>query len=104
MKARRARHMTEKQLAETLGESELAIRMAERDMLPRERERLVRKIENYLKIRITKTPYSDTTTEQIQEVPSEVPIEEIKKKFSIRDLLGLKKKIKEKDNSEESSR
>lgn len=104
MKARRAKHMTQRQLAEALGESELAIRMAERGMLPRERERLVRKIENYLHIKISNVPTSDMSAEvQPQAIPEEVPIEEIKKRFSIRDLLGLKKKIKEKEESEEDA-
>lgn len=98
MKARRARHLTQEQLADAIGELELAIRMAERGMLPRERERLVKKLENYLKIRITNAPYSEPSTEQPQEVSDEVPIEEIKKKFSIRELLGLKKKMKEEEN------
>jgi ribosome-binding protein aMBF1 (putative translation factor) len=101
MKARRAKHMTQRQLAEALGESELAIRMAERGMLPRERERLVRKIENYLHIRISNVPTSEMPVEMPQEVPNEVPIEEIKKKFSIRELLGLKKKIKETEEQNE---
>jgi ribosome-binding protein aMBF1 (putative translation factor) len=102
MKARRAKHMSQRQLAEALGESELAIRMAERGMLPRERERLVRKIENYLHIKISNVPTSSMSpAEMPQETSDEVPIEEIKKKFSIRELLGLKKKIKEKEEQEE---
>lgn len=105
MKARRAKHMSQRQLAEALGESELAIRMAERGMLPRERERLVRKIENYLHIKISSVPTSEMSASDIspQAVPDEVPIEDIKKKFSIRELLGLKKKIKEKEESENDS-
>ena len=94
----KGKEFTQEQLADAIGESELAIRMAERGMLPRERERLVKKLENYLKIRITNAPYSEPSTEQPQEVSDEVPIEEIKKKFSIRELLGLKKKMKEEEN------
>jgi ribosome-binding protein aMBF1 (putative translation factor) len=103
MKARRAKHMTQKDLAEAIGESELAIRMVERGMLPRERERLVRKIEDYLHIRISKAPRIDTSAIQAQEVPDEVPIEEIKKRRSIRDLLGFKKKNKEEKQEENDS-
>ncbi len=104
MKARRAKHMTQRQLAEALGESELAIRMAERGMLPRERERLVRKIENYLHIKISSVPSSEVSMNSMvtENVPDEVPIEEIKKKFSIRELLGLKKKIQNKEEKEDS--
>ncbi|MDE1848772.1 MAG: hypothetical protein KGH55_01955 [Nanoarchaeota archaeon] len=104
LKARRARHMTQQQLADIIGEPELAIRMAERGILPRERERLVKKIESYLGIRIMKGP-SGVIAEQKQaaEQPAEegVPIEEIRKKFSIRDLFGLGKKKRETEESTE---
>ncbi|MDD5700084.1 MAG: hypothetical protein PHH00_02740 [Candidatus Nanoarchaeia archaeon] len=94
MRARRARHLTQEQLAEAIGESALAIKMAERGMLPREKERLVKKIENYLKIKIMNMPFPKPVQPQPAE---EVPIEEIKKKFSIRDLFGFGKKTEEKE-------
>lgn len=102
MRARRAKHMTQEQLANAIGESELAIRMAERGILPREKERLVRKLENYLKIRISNVPEGSMNPAPAQAPnPEEVPIEEIKKKFSIRDLLGFKKKEKKEEEQEE---
>lgn len=98
MRARRMKHMTQEQLAEALGESVLAIKMAERGMLPREKERLVKKIENYLKIKIMNLPIPEPVVAQPN--PEEVPIEEIKKKFSIRDLFGFKKKEEKGENPE----
>ena len=94
MRARRARHLTQEQLAEAIGESALAIKMAERGMLPREKERLVKKIENYLHIKIMNMPVPAIPATQPEQT-EEVPIEEIRKKFSIRDLFGLGKKEKE---------
>jgi len=101
MKARRAKHITQRELADAIGESELAVRMAERGMLPRERERLVRKLESYLKIRIlTRAPAAAVETPASAE---EVPIEEIKKKFSIRELFGFKRKEKKEEKTEEKA-
>lgn len=101
MKARRARHMSQRELADAIGESEMAIKMAERGMLPREKERLVRKLENYLKIKIMNMPEPAPTAPQ-EVSQEEVPIEEIRKKFSIRDLLGLGKKKEEKQEGSEN--
>lgn len=101
MRARRAKHMTQEQLANAIGESELAIRMAERGILPREKERLVRKLENYLKIRISNVPEGSLNPAPATPAPEEVPIEEIKKKFSIRDLLGFKKKAEKEEKEDE---
>ncbi|MFZ1970724.1 MAG: hypothetical protein WAU65_00905 [Candidatus Nanoarchaeia archaeon] len=102
LKARRNKKLTQAQLADVIGESELAIRMAERGILPRERERLIKKLESYLRIRLTKNPDAPVLIEQkVETVEAEVPIEEIKKKFSIRGLLGLKKKVKVKDSEEQ---
>ncbi len=104
MRARRARHLTQEQLANAIGESELAIRMAERGILPREKERLVRKLENYLKIRISNVPESSMIAAPQAPNPEEVPMEEIKKKFSIRDLLGFgRKKEKTEEAKEEDN-
>lgn len=93
MRARRAKHLTQEQLAEAIGESVLAIKMAERGILPREKERLVKKIENYLKIKIMNMPFPEPAP--AQPAAEEVPIEEIKKKFSIKDLFGFGKKKEE---------
>lgn len=105
LKARRDRRLSQAQLADVIGESEVAIRMAERGILPRERERIVKKLESYLRIKLTRDNFSGIPNQVIgqktETAEIEVPIEEIKKKFSIRELLGLKKKVKEKAPEEE---
>jgi len=52
MRARRNKKLTQKQFAEAIEESEEAIIMAEKGILPKNDFVLVNKIENYLKIRI----------------------------------------------------
>ena len=52
MRARRAKKLTQKQFAEVIKESEEAIKMAEKGVLPKNYLVLVNKIENYLGIRI----------------------------------------------------
>ncbi len=108
LKARRDRKLTQAQLADVIGESELSIRMAERGILPRERERLIKKLESYLRIKLTKDSPADSqqaVEQQTESAQIEIPAEETKKKFSIRSLFGLKKKTKkiepEEDQKEE---
>ena len=52
MRARRSKKITQKQFAETIEESEEAIKMAEKGVLPKDDFLLINKIENYLSIRI----------------------------------------------------
>lgn len=103
LKARRAKRLTQAQLADVIGESELAIRMAERGILPRERERMVKKIETYLHIKITKNPIEgmiQTPQVEVKEAEIvEVPIE-TKKKFSLKRLFGFGNKPKQEDLEE----
>jgi ribosome-binding protein aMBF1 (putative translation factor) len=112
MRARRAKHMSQKQLADMIYEPEVAIKMAEKGILPREKERLVKKIENALKVRLTQIPY-DTYTQIPPEQKEEVEVveegleetKEKKRKWTIGDLLRGKVKIKfsgEKKDPEES--
>src|SRR5271157_1626966 len=92
MTARRAKKMTQKQLADAIDEPELAIRLAEKGIVPRERERLVKKLEAYLKIRITNMPIIIETTQEIKaEVASQEPAKEEKPRWTFRSLFGLKK-------------
>lgn len=58
MKNRRRKGLSQKQLAENIGESEIAIQMLEKAKLPGKAEQLIKKIEQYLQIRLTKI--SDT--------------------------------------------
>jgi len=54
MRARRARKVTQKQLAEEIAESEIAIKMAEKGTLPEDDNKIIEKLENYLRINIRK--------------------------------------------------
>lgn len=56
MRERRARHMSIKQLAEAISEPEPMLKLLEEGALPRERERIVQKLEDYFKIKLTKQP------------------------------------------------
>lgn len=93
MRKRRQKHITQKQLAEAIGESEAAIRMAERGILPQDDYRLINKIEKYLLIRLRKNPEKLLSPYQIENTPARV-IEfkpEVLNDLTIADL----KKIKE---------
>lgn len=111
MRERRTKHITQKQLAEAISEPELAIKMAEKGILPRERERLIQKIENYLKIKISKTPliYSAIpiqdnkieTDEQNSKIEKALQREKISsnslnENITIGDLIRMKNKAEEK--------
>lgn len=58
MKNRRRKGLSQKQFAENLGESEIVIQMLEKAKLPENAEQLIKKIEQYLQIRLRKI--SDT--------------------------------------------
>jgi len=117
MRTRRARHMTQRELADKIGEPEIAIKMAEQGILPREREFLVKKIQNALKIQITKIPYdtyaklppqesqnSDAKSPEESQNPEDYREElkldsEKEKRWTIGDLLRIKKRVKVKERS-----
>ena len=52
MRVRRARKLTQKQLAEDIGETEAVIKMAEEGFIPENSDTLVKKLENYFTIRL----------------------------------------------------
>lgn len=54
MRARRSKHMTQKQVAEIITEPELAIKMAEQGVLGEHSDALIKKLENYLRINLRK--------------------------------------------------
>ena len=112
MRARRAKHLTQRELADKINEPEMVIKMAEQGILLRERESLIRKIQNALNIQITKIPY-DTYTKLPENEKS--PVEKIsetefseskyyekdfnidgekEKRWTIWNLLGIKKRMK----------
>ncbi len=115
MRARRARHLTQRSLADMIHEPTAAIEMAERGVLPREHEALVKKIQQALKIQITKIPYDTYTKlpEKSSEAASEVSgeysemegsdLSEKEKRWTIGDLLRIKKRVKVKDREKDES-
>ncbi len=54
LRERRKRKITQKQLAKAISEPEIFIKKIEKGEVPRKREKLIKKIENYLGIKITK--------------------------------------------------
>jgi len=56
MRERRRKHITQKQLADSIGEAEAAIRIAERGILPQDNYKLVNKIGNFLGIELRRNP------------------------------------------------
>lgn len=113
MRERRAKHLTQGELAELISEPEAAIKMAEQGILPREHENLVKKIEDALKIKISNLPHGDVTKMKL-ETPAEkfekmkessesdigedeIDFREKEKRWTIGDLLRIKKRVKTKD-------
>lgn len=88
MRVRRLKKLTQKKLAQEISESEVAIKMAERGVLPEDDYRLVNKIESFLGIKIIKT--------KIQKFPEKQPVMIIKfdpsavKNLTIADLKRIK--------------
>jgi len=106
MRARRAKKLTQKQFAEAIEESEEAIKMAEKGVLPKDDFVLVNKIENYLGIRIKDESARERSfDEEVNQVKEEFVhnVEEDKIKFddvttktlTIADLQEMKKKREE---------
>jgi ribosome-binding protein aMBF1 (putative translation factor) len=109
MRARRARKLTQKQLAENIGESEAAIKSAEEGTILNNADTLVRKLEGYLGVKIRKGegPYTPEAPKYVKGGISEDPARrEIREKFekegnfdsktaetlTIADLQEIKKK------------
>ena len=70
MKNRRRKGLSHKQLAETLGESEIAIQMIEKAKIPENAEQLIRKLEQFFQIKLKKI----TETERFLQQQNEEPI------------------------------
>jgi len=106
MRARRAKKLTQEQFAEAIEESEEAIKMAEKGVLPKNDFVLVNKIENYLGIRIkdelAREKFFDEEVEKVkEEFVQNVEEDKIKfddtttKTLTIADLKEMKKKKEE---------
>jgi len=89
MRARRKKHLSHKQLAEGISESEVAIKMAEKGILPEDENRLVKKLENYLGIRIRKSDYKQDERKQPARILNFKP--ETMENLTISDLQEMKK-------------
>ena len=69
MRARRFKKLTQQQFAKEIAESEAAIKMVEKGILPEDDHKLINKIENYLGIRILKERDSQRVSYSIQKEP-----------------------------------
>jgi len=87
MRQRRKRGISQKQLGEEIGESEVSIKMAERAILPKDYFNLIEKLENYFKIPLKKK----SQIKPFNPVDSSV-LEQTEKKldFESRDFRGIK--------------
>ncbi|MFH1327105.1 MAG: hypothetical protein ABIH59_03190 [archaeon] len=87
MRARRMKKITQAQLARELFESQAAIEMAEKGILPEDGYQLVRKLENFLGIRILK----ESVREEFVQKPKQLDIEDIgTRELTIADLKEMK--------------
>ena len=104
MTGRRRKKLSQKQLAEQIGESEVAIKMAEQGILPNDENKLAKKLEMFLEVMIIKRKKAEETIsvkrEGIAEISFEpLPKKEPKKELTISDLKEMKMK-KENELSE----
>jgi len=96
MRERRRRHITQKQLAESIGEAETAIRMAERGILPQDNYKLVDKISNFLGIKLRRNSEQDFSSANFsdlnkKQIPNSLEfIPEILQSLTIADLKQMK--------------
>lgn len=103
MRVRRSKHISQKQLAEVIGEPEQAIKMAEQGIIPENNYQLVNKLENYFRIRLVGEDKKESLSiqknlAQIKEDESEIEKNVISfdpmttKSLTISDLKEMKKK------------
>ena len=103
MRTRRSKHITQKQMAEAIGEAEAAIKMAEEGVLP-ENNYLLNKIQNYLGINLFKDG-NKIIPENPGPVTTKPPIFDRKNpaNLTISDLKNLKEKKEEKKENKDLS-
>jgi ribosome-binding protein aMBF1 (putative translation factor) len=100
MRRRRAKHITQEQLAREINEPEKAIKMIERGIIPRGVYDLIEKIEKALDIIITKKEFS----KQLENKPKKIGFDTITtKNLTISDLKEMQKQKENKifNNSKE---
>ncbi len=98
MRTRRQKHLTREQLAEKINEPESAIKMAEQGTLPKNHDLLIKKVEDYFGVRLSKN--SPSTERKFEEEPKFDPA--ITKNLTISDLQEMKRKKEEKILGEKS--
>jgi len=69
MKNRRRKGLSQKQLAQNLGESEIAIQMIEKNKLPENAERLIKKLEQFFQVKLRKLTEMEKYLEQKNKEP-----------------------------------
>jgi len=100
MKNRRRKGLSQKQLAENLGESEIAIQMLEKEKLPEKAEQIIKKIEQYFQVRLTKISDSQIFLQTKTLIP--VLLDNQGKELNKIPEPEIKKEIKEKSYEEKS--
>lgn len=101
MRMRRLKKVTQEQLGDEIGESGMAIKMAEKGVVPEGYE-FIKKLENYFGIRLIKKDFAPKEEPKIQVVdsellgkPEEIFEEEKSKALTISDLQEMKRKKEE---------
>ncbi len=69
MKNRRRKGLSQKQLSQNLGESEIAIQMIEKNKLPENAERIIKKLEQFFQIKLRKLTEMEKYLEQKNKQP-----------------------------------
>ena len=88
MRARRARKLMQNQLAEAIGESVAAVRMAEQGVLPEDDYKLLNKLERYLDVALIKRE----VRRELDSKPKSLDFDKItSKELTIADLREMKR-------------
>lgn len=72
MRARKTSHITQKQLGEAISEPEIAIKMAEKGILPEFNSSFIEKLENYLKINLKKKLEPEPVEKKSEDISSSI--------------------------------
>jgi ribosome-binding protein aMBF1 (putative translation factor) len=93
MRARRLKHITQEQLAKEISEPETAIKVIEKGSPP-EDNTIIKKLENYLGIKILKKEFAEKNKEKPKEIGFDAMTA---KNLTISDLQEMKRKKEEKE-------
>ncbi len=93
MRVRRSKKITQKQIADAIGEPEAAIKMAEQGILPKDNDKLISKLQNYLGINLTKDgkPVEINVMNENPSAPKKISFDnEASKVLTVADLKKMK--------------